>query len=83
MRGAPPCAQVLLGRTNDEINVLKRTYFETYNEDLSVLMSSELGGDYKKVIMAALQVRLSACSLVRCPPTGAFTRKYVRSADLV
>ncbi|TYZ68706.1 hypothetical protein PybrP1_005397, partial [[Pythium] brassicae (nom. inval.)] len=46
---------VLLGRTNEEIHVLKKTYFDKYNEDLSVLMDSELGGDFKKVILAALQ----------------------------
>lgn len=47
---------MLLGRTNEELNVLKKTFFDKYNEDLAVLMDSELGGDFKKVILAALQV---------------------------
>ncbi|KAF1316536.1 Annexin protein, partial [Globisporangium splendens] len=46
---------VLLGRSNDELFELKRTFFDKYSEDLSVLMDSELGGDFKKVILAALQ----------------------------
>lgn len=46
-----------MGRSNDELHVLKKTFFDKYNEDLSVLMASELGGDFKRVILAALQVR--------------------------
>lgn len=64
--------QVLLGRTNDELNVLKKTYFDKYNEDLAVLMDSELGGDFKKVIMAALQVRIRLVAIISCA-THAYT----------
>jgi|UniRef100_K3WT05 hypothetical protein len=46
---------ILVGRTNVEINILKKTYFDLYGEDLAVLMNNELGGDFKKVIMASLQ----------------------------
>lgn len=49
---------VLVGRTNDEINILKKTYFDLYNEDVGVLMNSELGGDFKKIIMASIQAQL-------------------------
>ncbi|TYZ63118.1 hypothetical protein PybrP1_008201 [[Pythium] brassicae (nom. inval.)] len=46
---------VVVGRTNTEINILKKTYFDLYNEDLTVRLNSELGGDFKKVILASLQ----------------------------
>lgn len=46
---------IVVGRTNTEINILKKTYFELYNEDLSVRLNSELGGDFKKVVLASLQ----------------------------
>jgi hypothetical protein len=46
---------VVVGRTNVEINILKKTYFDLYNEDLSVRLNGELGGDFKKVIVASLQ----------------------------
>lgn len=62
---------MLLGRTNEEIQVLKKTYFDKYNEDLSVLMNSELGGDYKKVIMSALQVRVASSECAICYLLGA------------
>jgi hypothetical protein len=46
---------IVVGRTNTEINILKKTYFDVYNEDLSVRLNSELGGDFKKVVLASLQ----------------------------
>lgn len=46
---------VVVGRTNVEINILKKTYFDLYSEDLTVRLNSELGGDFKKVILASLQ----------------------------
>ncbi|KAJ0408808.1 hypothetical protein P43SY_000704 [Pythium insidiosum] len=46
---------VLMGRTNVEINILKKTYFDLYNQDLGVLLNSELSGDFKKSILAAIQ----------------------------
>lgn len=46
---------ILVGRTNVEINILKKTYFDLYNQDLAVMLNSELGGDFKKVILASIQ----------------------------
>lgn len=50
--------QVVIGRTAAEMNLLKRTYFDKHNADLGVVMNSELGGDFKKVVMAAVQAQL-------------------------
>jgi hypothetical protein len=47
----------VVGRTADEMGLLKRTYFEKFNNDLGVVLNSELSSDFKKVIMAAVQVR--------------------------
>ncbi|KAG2769024.1 hypothetical protein Pcac1_g19907 [Phytophthora cactorum] len=49
---------VVVGRTNVEINILKKTYYETYGEDLGSVLDSDLHGDYKKVILASLQAAL-------------------------
>lgn len=49
--------QVLLGRTNAELVILKKTYFDIFNQELTAMASSELGGDMRKIIMTALQVR--------------------------
>jgi hypothetical protein len=47
--------KILLGRTAEEVEILKRTYFDHYNKDLAVVLDSELSGDMKKVIMTSLQ----------------------------
>uniref|UniRef100_A0AAV1UPB7 Annexin n=1 Tax=Peronospora matthiolae TaxID=2874970 RepID=A0AAV1UPB7_9STRA len=46
---------VLMGRTNEEIDLLKKAYFEMYDTDLSVAVSDEISGDFLAVIMKALQ----------------------------
>ncbi|EGZ26403.1 hypothetical protein PHYSODRAFT_359660 [Phytophthora sojae] len=46
---------VLMGRTNEEMSLLKKTYFEMYDTDLSVSISDEISGDFLAVIMKALQ----------------------------
>ncbi|KAL7526423.1 hypothetical protein ACHAXR_001482, partial [Thalassiosira sp. AJA248-18] len=46
---------VICGRSNAEIDMLKKAYFKRYNKDLSNLISSELGGDIKKLALACLQ----------------------------
>lgn len=46
---------VICGRSNEEIEILKKTYFKRYNKDLISLVSSELSGDLKKLHMACLQ----------------------------
>ncbi|KAF4150317.1 Annexin [Phytophthora infestans] len=47
--------QILSGRTNEEMNILKRTYFDLVGKDLAVTLNSELSGDFRKVVMALLQ----------------------------
>ncbi|KAK1930557.1 Annexin A7 [Phytophthora citrophthora] len=47
--------QILSGRTNEEMNILKRTYFDLVGKDLAVTLNSELSGDFRKVVMAVLQ----------------------------
>ncbi|KAE8909075.1 hypothetical protein PF003_g7334 [Phytophthora fragariae] len=47
--------QFLSGRSNDEMNILKRTYFDLVGKDLAVTLNSELSGDFRKVVMAVLQ----------------------------
>lgn len=46
---------VICGRSNEEIEILKKTYFQKYNQDLSLLVSSELSGVLKKLHLACLQ----------------------------
>lgn len=46
---------VICGRSNEEIQILKKTYFKRYNKDLVALVGSELSGDIKKLHMACLQ----------------------------
>ncbi|CAI5733423.1 unnamed protein product [Hyaloperonospora brassicae] len=45
---------ILLGRTNQELSVLKSTYYCIFNKDLTWLMRSELSGDYREIILLAL-----------------------------
>ncbi|RLN63881.1 hypothetical protein BBP00_00003818 [Phytophthora kernoviae] len=45
---------ILLGRTNEEISIIKATYYYIFNKDLVYLMRSELSGDFRKVILMAL-----------------------------
>lgn len=49
--------QILSGRTNEEMALLKRTYYDLVGRDLAVTMNAELSGDFRKVVMALLQVR--------------------------
>jgi hypothetical protein len=46
---------VVCGRSNEEIEMLKKAYYRRYNKDLSILCSSELGGDMKKLVLCCLQ----------------------------
>ncbi|TMW66534.1 hypothetical protein Poli38472_004299 [Pythium oligandrum] len=46
---------ILVGRSDAEMNVLKKTYFEMYEEDLAVMLNAELSGDFHQIIMLALQ----------------------------
>ncbi|EGZ15193.1 hypothetical protein PHYSODRAFT_561117 [Phytophthora sojae] len=49
---------VIMGRTNVELAILKKTYFEKYGRDLGSTLDGELSGDLKKVLLAALQAPL-------------------------
>lgn len=49
---------VILGRTNEELHILKKTYYDVYDRDLAVTLDSELSGDFKTIIMSALQATL-------------------------
>lgn len=46
---------ILCGRTNDEIDRLKKTYFQMYDKDLGKLLASELHGDMERLIFNCLQ----------------------------
>ncbi|TDH70374.1 hypothetical protein CCR75_000392 [Bremia lactucae] len=46
---------ILLGRTNEELSMLKSTYYYIFNKDLTWLMRSELSGDYREIILLALE----------------------------
>ncbi|RQM12927.1 hypothetical protein DD237_006820 [Peronospora effusa] len=46
---------ILLGRTNEELSMLKSTYYYIFNKDLTWLMRSDLSGDYRAVILLALE----------------------------
>jgi hypothetical protein len=46
---------VLLGRTNDEIALLKKAFFDMYETDLSVMANDDLSGEFHTIIMTALQ----------------------------
>lgn len=54
------CAQnvvcsILLGRTNEELQQIKKTYFALYSKDLGQRLASELGGVMEKVVVSAYQ----------------------------
>lgn len=46
---------VICGRSNEEIDILKKAYFKRYGKDLTNLVSSEVSGDMKKICLANLQ----------------------------
>ncbi|OWZ14469.1 Annexin protein [Phytophthora megakarya] len=49
---------IVMGRTNVELAILKKTYFDKYGHDLGSTLDGELSGDLKKVILASLQAPL-------------------------
>ncbi|POM69182.1 Annexin (Annexin) Family [Phytophthora palmivora] len=49
---------IVMGRTNVELTILKKTYFDKYGHDLGSTLDGELSGDLKKVILASLQAPL-------------------------
>uniref|UniRef100_A0A7S1Y2C7 Annexin n=1 Tax=Grammatophora oceanica TaxID=210454 RepID=A0A7S1Y2C7_9STRA len=46
---------IICGRTNRELELLKKKYFEIYTKDLGKLMASELHGDMERLIFNCLQ----------------------------
>jgi hypothetical protein len=46
---------VICGRSNEEIDLLKKAYYKRYNKDLSILVAKEVGGDLEKLAMCCLQ----------------------------
>ncbi len=46
---------ILCGRSNDDMILLKKTYYKLFTDDLIARISSEVGGDLKKIIMSAVQ----------------------------
>jgi Annexin len=51
----PVIWSILGGRTNAEMELLKKTYFRLYNKDLSKLLAKELGGDMERIAFNCLQ----------------------------
>lgn len=46
---------VICGRSNEEMEILKKAYYKRYSKDLCSLISSELSGDLKQLAMRCLQ----------------------------
>mmetsp|Transcript_8376 Transcript_8376/g.15799 ORF Transcript_8376/g.15799 Transcript_8376/m.15799 type:complete len:341 (+) Transcript_8376:64-1086(+) len=46
---------ILCGRSNKDMELLKKTYYKMYTDDLVSLVTSEVGGDLKKVLVGCLQ----------------------------
>ncbi|KAL7562234.1 hypothetical protein ACA910_004042 [Epithemia clementina (nom. ined.)] len=46
---------IICGRTNEEMEILKKTYFKMYNKDLGKLLASELHGNMERLIFNCLQ----------------------------
>jgi hypothetical protein len=39
---------IICGRTNDEVNMIKKNYFKLYTKDLGKLLASEMYGDSER-----------------------------------
>lgn len=46
---------ITVGRTNAEMELLKKTYFQKYDKDLGKLLASELRGDMERLVFNCLQ----------------------------
>ncbi|KAK1935367.1 Annexin A13 [Phytophthora citrophthora] len=46
---------IIMGRTNVELAILRKTYYDKVGHDLGSTLDGELSGDLKKVLLAALQ----------------------------
>ena len=46
---------IICGRSNKDMELLKKTFYKEYTEDLETTVSGETSGDYKKVLLHSLQ----------------------------
>ena len=46
---------VMLGRTNPEMDLLKKTFYKMYSKDLGKLLASELHGNMERLVFNAMQ----------------------------
>jgi len=46
---------IICGRSNEDMQVLKKTYFEKYEKDIAIALDGELSGDFEKLIFYSLQ----------------------------
>jgi hypothetical protein len=46
---------ILCGRSNEDMELLKKTYYKLYTDDMTARISGEVGGDLKKILFAAVQ----------------------------
>jgi len=46
---------ILFGRSNADMELLKKTYYKMYTDDLVSKVSGEVGGILKKVLLGSLQ----------------------------
>ena len=46
---------IMCGRTNEEMEILKKTYYQKYDKDMSKMIASELHGDMERLIFNCLQ----------------------------
>lgn len=46
---------ILCGRSNEDMILLKKTYYKLYTDDLTARISGEVGGDLKKILHSAVQ----------------------------
>lgn len=48
-------ASIMFGRTNAEMELLKKTYFDLKTEDLGRVLDKELGGHYEQLVVNCMQ----------------------------
>lgn len=46
---------ILIGRSNQELDIIKKKYFQRYSKDLSKVLASELHGNMERLIFSAIQ----------------------------
>jgi len=46
---------IVCGRTNADIDLLKKAWYNTYNSDLAQVLASELSGDFERLVINCVQ----------------------------